>query len=226
MAMQWLVHTIGVITARTGGKRRGGRKGRPFFAQATQLTRIVLNPARLRGGGSLRPVVQSGVWFAAPRHTATKAFSRWRRKLSIPWGSKRPRATGGRGCGEVGGTDQARARGFAQPSMSLNSTPDRSYDLPPADERKGQTSAQRDQHLGNLRVTHWSTLIRYPAGTRAAPRQKNVAGMNYFRRPAAIRPVSAESRGVPRALAGNDRPCDSPNTKPSPAALLESWRGI
>jgi hypothetical protein len=225
MAMQWLVHTIGVITARTGGKRRGGRKGRPFFAQATQLTRIVLNPARLRGGwASLRPVVQSLVCGA--KAYRNESFFTLAAQIINPLGSKslEPPAVASRR------TDQARARGFspalAQPSMSLKSAPDRSYDLPPADERKGQTSAQRDQHLGNLIVTHWSTLIRYPAGTRAAPRQKNVAGMNYFRRPAAIRPVSAESRGVPRALAGNDRPCDSPNTKPSPAALLESWRGI
>jgi hypothetical protein len=36
-------------------------------------------------------------------HPATKAFSRSRRKLSILWGRERRRATGGRGCGEVGG---------------------------------------------------------------------------------------------------------------------------
>jgi hypothetical protein len=62
--------------------------------------------------------------------------------------------------------------------MSLKSAPDLSYDLPPADERKGKTKAESDRHLGNPIVTHQSTLIRYPAGTMAPPRQKNVVGMN------------------------------------------------
>jgi hypothetical protein len=86
--------------------------------------------------------------------------------------------------------------------MSLESAKDRSYDVPPADERKGKAKAERDRCLGKPIITHRSTLTRYPVGTRAAPRQKNVAGMNYWRRPAAIRPMSAESRGVPRAAAG------------------------
>ena len=88
-------------------------------------------------------------------------------------------------------------------SMSLESAPDRSYDVPPADERKGKTRAESDRRLGNLIVTHRSTIIRYPAGTMAPPRQKNVAGMNYWRRPAAIRPMSAESRGAAHAVAGS-----------------------
>jgi hypothetical protein len=86
--------------------------------------------------------------------------------------------------------------------MSLESAKDRSYDVPPADERKGKAKAERDRCLGKPIITHRSMLTRYPVGTRAAPRQKNVAGMNYWRRPAAIRPMSAESRGVPRAAAG------------------------
>src|SRR5580700_6942402 len=45
--------------------------------------------------------------------------------------------------------------------MSLKSAPDLSYDVPPADERKGKTKAESDRHLGNLIVTHRSTLIRY-----------------------------------------------------------------
>src|SRR5271156_3730228 len=67
--------------------------------------------------------------------------------------------------------------------MSLESAPDRSYDVPPADERKGKAKAEGDRYLGKPIITHRSTLTRYPAGTRASPRQKNVAGMNYFRRP-------------------------------------------
>src|SRR5580700_8444025 len=86
--------------------------------------------------------------------------------------------------------------------MSLESAKDRSYDVPPADERKGKAKAERDRCLGKPIITHRYMLTRYPVGTRAAPRQKNVAGMNYWRRPAAIRPMSAESRGVPRAAAG------------------------
>jgi hypothetical protein len=38
MAMQWLIHTIGVITARTGGKRRGGWKRSLFFSVVTTET--------------------------------------------------------------------------------------------------------------------------------------------------------------------------------------------
>jgi hypothetical protein len=97
--------------------------------------------------------------------------------------------------------------------MSLESAPDRSYDVPPADEREGEAKAEGDRYLGEIIITHGSTLTRYPAGTRAAPRQEDVAGMNYFRRPAAIRPVSAESRGVPRALAGIDRHMTAPNSR-------------
>src|ERR1700693_3831287 len=41
-------------------------------------------------------------------------------------------------------------------SMSLESAPDRSYDVPPADERKGKTRAESDRRLGNLIVTHRS----------------------------------------------------------------------
>ena len=62
-------------------------------------------------------------------------------------------------------------------SMSLKSAPDLSYNVPPADECKGKTKAESDRHLGNLIVTHRSTLIRYPASTMAPPRQKNVVGM-------------------------------------------------
>jgi hypothetical protein len=58
--------------------------------------------------------------------------------------------------------------------MSLESAPDRSYDVPPADERKGKTKAESDRHLGNPTVTHRSTMIRYPAGAKfgrmSAPR--------------------------------------------------------
>jgi hypothetical protein len=61
--------------------------------------------------------------------------------------------------------------------MSLKSAPDLSYNVPRADERKGKTKAESDRQLGNLIVTHRSTLIRYPAGTMAPPWQKNVVGM-------------------------------------------------
>jgi hypothetical protein len=43
---------------------------------------------------------------------------------------------------------------------------------------EGETKAESDHHLGKSIVAHRSTLIRYPAGTMARPRQKNVAGMN------------------------------------------------
>jgi hypothetical protein len=78
----------------------------------------------------------------------------------------------------------ARQRGGSVPrsrrSMSLESAPDRSYDVPPADERKGKTKAESDRHLGNPIVTHRSTLIRYPAGTMTPPRQKNAVGVKYW----------------------------------------------
>jgi hypothetical protein len=66
-------------------------------------------------------------------------------------------------------------------SMSLKRAQDFSYDLPPADERKGETGDESDRHLGNSKVTHRSMLIRYPAGTMAPPRQKNVVGLNSWR---------------------------------------------
>jgi hypothetical protein len=66
--------------------------------------------------------------------------------------------------------------------MSLEGAPDRSYDVPPADERKGKTKAESDRHLGNPTVTHRSTMIRYPAGAMTPPGQKNVVGMKYWRR--------------------------------------------
>jgi hypothetical protein len=74
-------------------------------------------------------------------------------------------------------------RGFGPALMphSLERTQDISYDLPPADQRKGETGAESDRNLGNPTVTHQSTLIRYPAGTMAPPRQKNVAGMELGR---------------------------------------------
>jgi hypothetical protein len=66
--------------------------------------------------------------------------------------------------------------------MSLESAPDRSYDVPPADERKGKAKAEGDRHLGIPKITHWSTLTRYPADTVAGARQKNVADVkNYWR---------------------------------------------
>jgi hypothetical protein len=61
--------------------------------------------------------------------------------------------------------------------MSLESAPDRSYDVPPADECKGKAKADGDHYLGKLIAIHGSTLTRYPAGTMAPPRQKNVAGI-------------------------------------------------
>jgi hypothetical protein len=104
--------------------------------------------------------------------------------------------------------------------MSPKSAPDLSYDLPPADERKGKTKAESDRHLGNLIVTHRSTLIRYPAGTMAPPRQKNVVGMNYWRR------VGPDSRGAAHAVAGIDRHHDRPRSEPASAAFLESCRAM
>jgi hypothetical protein len=68
-------------------------------------------------------------------------------------------------------------------SISLESAPDRSYDVQPADERKGKAT-EGDRYLGKPIITHRLTFTRYPASTRAAQRQKNVAGMNkYWRRP-------------------------------------------
>lgn len=74
--------------------------------------------------------------------------------------------------------DVAWAFGPALRRRSLKGAPDFSYDLPPTDEGKGETGAESDRHLGNPTVTHQSTLIRYPAGTMAPPRHKNVVGMN------------------------------------------------
>src|SRR5712675_210892 len=108
--------------------------------------------------------------------------------------------------------------------MSLKSAPDRPYDVPPADERKGKTKAESDRHLGNPIITHQSTLTRHPAGTRAAPRQKNVAGMNYWRRPAAA-PTCERRVTQSSPCAGADRPAhESPQIPDSPAAFPESWR--
>jgi len=70
--------------------------------------------------------------------------------------------------------------------MSLKSAPDLPYDLPPADERKGKTRAESDRHLGNPIVTHRSMLIRYPVGTMAPPRPKNVVGMELGGGPAGL----------------------------------------
>jgi hypothetical protein len=60
--------------------------------------------------------------------------------------------------------------------MSLKRAADICYDLPPADERKGETGDESDRHLGNPIVIHRSTIIRHPAGTMAPPRQENVVG--------------------------------------------------
>jgi hypothetical protein len=61
--------------------------------------------------------------------------------------------------------------------MSLESAPNLSYDLPPTDERKGKTKAESDRYLRKLIISHRAKLTRYPAGTMAASRQKNVAGI-------------------------------------------------
>ncbi len=225
MAMQWLVHTIGVITARTGGKRRGGRKGRPFFAQATQLTRIALNPARLRGGwGSLRPVVQSGVWFAAPRHTATKAFSRWRRKLSIPWGSKRPRATGGRvwRSRRDGSGESARLQSRARAAQHVTQERSRSFLRSPTN-RRAQRPDQRTAQPASRQSDSNSLVHAHPlsgrleGGTKAEKRRWHELFSKAGTHPTSERRVT---RSSPWAFG------DSPNTNSSPAALRESWRGI
>jgi hypothetical protein len=112
--------------------------------------------------------------------------------------------------------------------MSLKSAPDLSYDLPPADERKGKTKAESDRHLCNPIVTHRSTLIRYPAGTMAPPRQKNVVGMNYWRRPAARLDMvradlcqRADSRGAAHVLAPIDRHMTA---RKSHARRRPSWK--
>jgi hypothetical protein len=89
--------------------------------------------------------------------------------------------------------------------MSLESAPDRSYDVPPADERKGKTKAGGDHCLGTLIITHRSTLIRYRADTMAPPRQKNVASMNYWRAIGVwqlIRLIVADFRGGRPAIPG------------------------
>ena len=75
-------------------------------------------------------------------------------------------------CGQRGRGTQHSLR-----STSLESAPDRSHDVPPADERKGKATADGDHCLGKLIIIHRSTLTRYPAGTMAAPRRKNVAGI-------------------------------------------------
>jgi hypothetical protein len=61
--------------------------------------------------------------------------------------------------------------------MSLESAPNLSYDLPPTDERKGKTKAESDRYLRKLIISHRAKLTRYPAGTMAASRQKNVVGI-------------------------------------------------
>jgi hypothetical protein len=61
-------------------------------------------------------------------------------------------------------------------STSLQSAPDRAYDVPPADKRKGEAKAESERYLGKPIITHRYTLTRYPAGTMAPSRQKNVAG--------------------------------------------------
>jgi hypothetical protein len=61
----------------------------------------------------------------------------------------------------------------------VESAPDRPYDVPPADERKGKAKAEGDRYLGRPKITHPPTLTGHSAGTRATPRQKNVAGMIY-----------------------------------------------
>ncbi len=55
--------------------------------------------------------------------------------------------------------------------------PDRSLYFPPPDERKGETKAESDRHLGKSIVAHWSRLCRDTAGTMAGLRQKNAAGV-------------------------------------------------
>ena len=104
-------------------------------------------------------------------------------------------------------------------STSLESAPDRSYDVQPADERKGKAT-EGDRYLGKPIITHRLTFTRYPASTRAAPRQKNVAGMNNYWR----RPPRARSRAARFVLRGRSATL-SPQTEPAPAALLESRRG-
>jgi hypothetical protein len=61
-------------------------------------------------------------------------------------------------------------------AASPKSAPDLSYDLPPADECKGETGTESDRDLGNPIVAHRSTLIRHPAGRWRPQRQKNVVG--------------------------------------------------
>jgi hypothetical protein len=103
--------------------------------------------------------------------------------------------------------------------MSLESAPDRSYDVPPADEREGKAKDEGDRYLGKITITHGSTLTRYPAGTRAAPRQDDVAGMNYFRRPGS-HPTCERRVTRSSPCVGLDRPAhDNPRIPDSPAGL-------
>lgn len=108
--------------------------------------------------------------------------------------------------------------------MSLESAPDRSYDVPPADERKGKAKAEGDRYLGNPIVTHRFTVIRYPADTMAPPRQENVVGMNYKRRPGwnlwcARTCVRTDSRGGAHAVAriGWNQTTSKPNPHQRPS---------
>jgi hypothetical protein len=110
-------------------------------------------------------------------------------------------------------------------SMSLESAPDRSYDVPPADERKGKTRAESDRRLGNLIVTHRSTIIRYPAGTMAPPRQKNVAGMKLLAK-AGSHPTYERRVTRSSPCGRRDRPAHDNGERPGAwAAFLDSANG-
>jgi hypothetical protein len=63
--------------------------------------------------------------------------------------------------------------------MSLKRAADLCYDLPPADERKGETGDESDRHLGNPIVIHRSTIIGHPAGTMTGSRRRTPQEWNY-----------------------------------------------
>jgi hypothetical protein len=82
-----------------------------------------------------------------------------------------------RTCGDPEGEALEARSGIGFLARALfDATPHLSYDLPPADERKGKTKAESDRPLGRSIISHRGRVACYPAGTMADPRQKNATG--------------------------------------------------
>jgi len=225
MAMQWLVHTIGVITARTGGKRRGGRKGRPFFCSSNAIDQDSFKSSPPAWWMGFPPSSSSvGSLVCGAKAYRNEAFSRWRRKLSIPWGSKRPRATGGRvwRSRRDGSGESARLQSRARAAQHVTQERSRSFLRSPTN-RRAQRPDQRTAQPASRQSDSNSLVHAHPpsgrleGGTKAEKRRWHELFSKAGTHPTSERRVT---RSSPWAFG------DSPNTNSSPAALLESWRGI